>query len=56
MKPLTNIPFEQYYYYPFGLTMAGICGKSLTNTPLNRNKFNDGTELENSEFSTGYGL
>ncbi len=41
---------EGLNYYPFGLTMAGISSVE------NRRKFNDGTELENKEFSDASGL
>lgn len=39
---------EETHYYPFGLMMAGISSKAA-NGLVNRQKFNDGTEL-NSDF------
>jgi RHS repeat-associated protein len=54
----TGAILEENHYYPFGLSMAGISDKAVKNQQYAENKyrFNEGTELQNKEFSDGTGL
>ncbi len=48
---------EETHYYPFGLVMQGVSSKALKfGDPVNKFKYNGGSELENEEFLELRGL
>jgi RHS repeat-associated protein len=48
---------EMNDYYPFGLTMAAASGTAMKSAyAANKYRFNQGSELQNQEFSNGTGL
>ena len=63
LKPFVGLCFKQSYFYPFGLTMAGISSKAagklqnklkLTNKELQSQEFNDRSGLEEYDFGARF--
>ena len=57
VKTYSGPMVEENHYYPYGLTMAGISDKAVKpEYAENKYRFNQGSELQNKEFSDGTGL